>query len=191
MASLSAREKRLVLITGVIAVLGVAYILMHVMSNNEIEVSSATADRFDTLFDQMATVEDQKAKNMTWRKKLGNETGRFISEKDVGQLYAEIEKVAGQSGVQVKNYSSTINKRAKPLPQLEANLSLECRYDQLIQLLDNFKKSAILLEPSNLRASLKDQNQPNLQVQLKLTTYLLNTRFENNAPTSLRQGGGA
>ncbi|MDP8245547.1 MAG: GspMb/PilO family protein [Candidatus Hinthialibacter antarcticus] len=191
MASLSKREKRMALITGCIAVIGVAYILMNVMSSNDMEVSSATADRFDTLFEQMATVEDQKAKNMNWRKKIGNETGRFISEKDVSQLYAEIEKVAGQSGVQVKNYSSTINKRAKPLPQLEANLSLECQYPQLIQLLDNFSKSEILLQPSNLKASLKDANQPNLQVQLKLTTYLLNTRFENNAPTNLRQGGGA
>lgn len=191
MASLSAREKRLTLITVCIAAVGVIYILMNMTSGSDIEVSAATADRFDALFEQMATVEEQKAINLNWRKKIGNITGRFISEKDVGQLYAEIEKVAGQSGVQVKNYSSTINKRANPLPQLEANLTLECRFDQLIQLLDNFKKSEILLQPSNLRASLKDQNQPNLQVQLKLTTYLLRTRFENNAPTNLRIGGDA
>ncbi len=191
MASLSAREKKLALATGLAAVIGAIYIVMNIMPGSDIEVSAATADRFDTLFEQMATVEEQKAKNLNWRKRIGNETGRFISEKDVGQLYAEIEKVAGQSGVQVMNYSSTINKRAKPLPQLEANLTLECRFDQLIQLLDNFKKGEILLQPSNLRASLKDPKQPKLQVTLKLTTYLLKTRFEHNAPTTLRPGGGA
>ncbi|MBI1390851.1 MAG: type 4a pilus biogenesis protein PilO [bacterium] len=190
--AMSEREKKLALATAVVMVVGLSYIGLKVMSSGDsVEVSAATAGRFQTLFDQMEDVENQKDKNQTLRKSIGNLQGKFISEKDISELYAEIEQLAGRSGVQVKNISNVTNRRAKPMPRLEANLSMECQFQQLIQFLDNLKTSKLMLQPLDVRAQLKDPNQPNLQIQLTLVTYLMDGRASSSSPTSLQQENGA
>lgn len=189
--AMTAREKNLALITAVVAVIGLAYIALNLAGGDDIDMSDETTGRFETLFDQMAALDSQKQTNQLLRKRLGGLEGRFITETEVGDLYAAIEKVAGQSGVQVNNYSSLVNRRAKPMPALEANLSIECQFMQLIQFIDNLKNADIAMTPTNLRASLKDPNQPNLQVQLTLSTYLMGARLESGSPSTLQIGGGA
>lgn len=174
--SMTEREKHLALATLVVAIIGVSFMAWKVLSNQvaDTAVSEATAERFEDLFAKIKNVETQKNRNQLLRKKLGSKTGGFISEDDVLQLVAELEQVAGSSGVQIKNWDPNINKRAKPLAQLDVKISLECQFSQLIQFLNAIRGAKYICQPTAMRVKLKDQKQPNLEVSLTLSTYLLN-----------------
>ena len=141
--NISEREKRLVLITLIVGAVGLSFAGWKFLSSEvtDTTVSEATAERFDDLFIKIKNVEAQKSRNALIRKKLGNEQGDFIKETEVSNFVAEIEQVAGNSGVGIKNWDPTVNKRTKPLAQLDLKVSLECQFEQLIQFLRNIRKA--------------------------------------------------
>lgn len=185
----SEREKRLLLITVAAALLGVLILGWKFVSNQIVDstVSEATAERFEDLFAKIKNVESQKNANLLLRKKLGNESGEFIGEDEILKLIAEIEQVAGKSGVQMKNWNPTINKRTKPLAQLDVKVNLECQFDQLINFFNNLRSAKYICQPVALRTKLKDANQPNLEVSMTLTTYLVEAKPEPVSPSLVQR----
>ncbi|MBN2327524.1 MAG: type 4a pilus biogenesis protein PilO [Candidatus Omnitrophica bacterium] len=183
--SMTDREKHLALATLLVAIIGVSFMAWKVLSNQitDASVSEATAERFEDLFVKIKNVETQKGRNQLLRKKLGSDNGEFIGEDEVLALVAELEQVAGSSGVQIKNWDPSINKRAKPLAQLDLKISLECQFGQFIQFLNAIRGAKYICQPTALRVKLKDQKQPNLEVSLTLSTYLLNAAPEPVSPS--------
>ncbi len=184
MVSLNEREKKLLMITIVAAVLGFTFIVPKLITQ-QIEsnpVSEVTAERFENLFQHMANIEDQKKKNLQFRKRIGNISGEFINEKDVSKLISEIGEVAQKSNIKIKGYYPSINTRSKPLPKLEMKLPVECRFEHFIRFLDEIRKAEILLQPSSFRVSLKNQNNPQLDVQITVFTYLLDSKSVKTSP---------
>ncbi len=178
MGSLSNRDKRLLIITLVILVIGVIYIGSKLMSNGaqDTVVSAETEKRFEDLFDKMANVEEQKSQNLLLRKKIGNERGKFVSEKEISKFLAEIESVGGRSGVTISGYSPSVNRRSRPLASLEVKVNFQCQFNNLVQFLNNVREANLLMQPSTLKVSLKDKNKPDLEGQVTLITYLLNAQ---------------
>jgi Tfp pilus assembly protein PilO len=187
--NLSEREKRLAMITLPVAIVGILLMGWKVMfsQSDQARISQATAERFEELFVKIKNVEAQKSQNRQLRKKLGIEKGEFVSENDVLKMVAEIEQVAGQSGVQIKNWDPNVNKRAKPLAQLDIKITMECQFTQLVSFFTNLRKSKYACQPMELRARLKDPQQPNLEVSMTLTTYLLNSAPEPVSPTLVKR----
>lgn len=182
--ALSKREQNLLLVTAAVAVIGFASIGWGLLSRDTgSEVSSATAERFEELFAKMGNVDTQKNRNLLLRKKIGNMEGTFAGEKDVSILIAELEKTAQQSGIQIKNWSPSVNSRAKPFAQLDIKITIECKFDQLIKFLDNVRTAKYLLQPTSIKASLKDKNKPELDVAMTLGTYLLDAKPPKTEPT--------
>ena len=184
--SLSPREQKLVIATLIVVLVGVGYIGLNWVgsSSDDTEVSEATARHFEDLFVKMASVEDQKSRNLWLRKTLGNEKGTFASEKEISRTLAVLEQVAGQSGVQLTGNSQVINQRSKPYPTLEIKLGVNGEFRQFVQFLDLLKKADILVQPVAMKAALKDKNQPRLEVQMTLTTYLIGKVAPKNIPTT-------
>ncbi|MGC9327337.1 MAG: type 4a pilus biogenesis protein PilO, partial [Candidatus Hinthialibacter sp.] len=135
------------------------------------------------LFVKIKNVETQKSRNQLLRQKLGSMDGEFIGENEVLALVAELEQTAGSSGVQIKNWDPNINKRAKPFAQLDLKISLECQFEQLIQFLNAVRRAKYICQPTALRVKLKDQKQPNLDVSLTLSTYLLDAKPAPASPS--------
>lgn len=187
--NLSEREKRLAMIALPIALIGILLVVWSFVFNqaDDTAVSQATAERFEDLFVKIKNVETQKSQNLILRKKLGNEKGEFITEKDVLKMVAEIEQTAGNSGVQIKNWDPNVNKRSKPLAQLDIKVSLECQFTQLIAFLNAIRNAKYVCQPTALRTKLKDPNQPNLEVSMTLTTYLLNAAPEPVTPSLVQR----
>ncbi len=184
MPSLSEKDKRLLRIWIVVVIVGGGYIVWSMISNSidNASVSEETARNFESLFTDMANLEKQKNRNMILRKKIGNETGEFIGEKDVSQLISEIGEIANRSNVKVKGYYPSINKRTRPLETLEMKIPVECRFEQLITFLDRIREANILMQPTSMKVNLKDQNSSNLDVQLVLGTYLLDSKSKTESP---------
>jgi len=183
----SEREKQLGLITAVVAVVGVIYFGWHLLTAETAnsEVSSATAERFEELFVKMNNVDAQKNRNLLLRKKIGSMEGTFGGQKEVSNLIAEIEKVAGSSGVQIKNWSPNINTRSKPLASLEVKITLQCRFEQLITFLNNLRTAKYLFQPTAIKASLKDKNKPELDVAMTVVSYLIESKPAKVIPTQV------
>ena len=187
---MSERDKRLLLITAGILVVGVIYIGSHLVSAQieDSTVSEQTEKRLEDLFAKMSNVETQKSRNLLLRKKIGNEQGGFVGEKEISKLLAEIEQISGQSGIRVKGYSPTVNPRSRPFPTVEIKVSIECRFEQLISFFDNLKKSKILIQAGSLKAGLKDQNNPDLEAQVTLTSYLIDSKPVPVTPATATAG---
>lgn len=190
-ANLSEREKRLALITGIVALVGLSYIVYGLLQNAEVEeVSAATAERFDDLFETLNTIDQQKAENANLRDRFGNQQGEFLRENEQAKLFAEIERISGQSGIQLKNISTRTDNRTKPMPTLEIEMAFECQFQQLLNFFRQVRTAQVLLQPQGLRVSLINPNQPNLTVQLNLITYILDVEpASQNGPSTLVQGG--
>lgn len=169
---LSSREQKLVIATVVVAIVGGLYIggAMLFSSDSSTEVSDATASRFQDVLEKIDNIDQQKSTNSNLKKRLGNTNATFPSgEEIINELY----QIAGQSGVQLKGTSQNTNTKAKPFPSVDIRITLECQYPQLIQFFAKLKSAGILLQPSSMKIQLKDPNQPNLDVQMTVTTYLL------------------
>lgn len=189
-SSLSPREQRLFVITLVIVGFGLLYIGYNLFSNIEdADLSASTQGRFVELFEKIHTVDDQKRRNANLRERLGNTQGEFISETQVGKLFVEIERLAGRHNVNVQNITTRINQRATPMPSLEVDLTMQCQFEQLIAFLDSLRSAQVVVQPASLRTSLSDPNQPNLQVQLKLKTFLIDSRPASGSPLTITRGG--
>ncbi|MFB3788166.1 MAG: hypothetical protein ACE15F_17535 [bacterium] len=183
--AISERERRLLLITVLVAVPGILYILWSFWSqpvDSSSEFSAATTERFEDLFAKIRNVESQKSRNRVLGTKLGNPAGSFIKDSEVSKFMAEIEQIAGRSGLQIKNWSPSLNKRAKPIPTLELKVSIACQFDKLITFLRELRGSKYYCQPTSLKAGLKDPNQPELDVSLTLTTYLIESQPEPAGP---------
>lgn len=192
--AISERERRLLLVTVLVAVPGVLYIAWSLLSQPgeaSSEFSAVTTERFEDLFAKIRNVETQKNRNRQLGAKLGNPAGAFIKEIEVSKFMAEIEQVAGRGGIQIKNWSPSINKRAKPIPTLELKLTIECPFDRLIAFLRELRGSKYYCQPTTLKAGLKDPNRPELDVSLTLTTYLIDSQPEpaGPVPTIVRSEG--
>ncbi len=187
--SFSEREQRLLKITAILGALFILFMGWNLLFNQtgDAALSEDTAVHFEDLFAQMQNIETQKVRNHMLRKKLGNKEGHFASEKEIIQLIAEIEKVAGSSGVKMKNWDPNTNKRAKPLPRLDIRVTLECKFEQLIKFLDNIRNAKYICQPTSLRTKLKDPKKPDLDVTMTLTTYLLNAKPAPVSPSALAQ----
>ena len=122
---------------------------------------------------KIENVDQQKTTNLNLKKHMGNNGGVFVSDHELGKLFTELEKTAEQSGIKLKGTSQNTNTKAKPFPSVDLRLNMECQYPQLIQFLTNLKTAGIMLQPSSMKIQLKDPNQPNLDVQMTVTTYLL------------------
>lgn len=171
---LSSREQKLVIATVVVAIVGGLYIggVMLLSSDSGTEVSDATASRFQDVLVKIDSIDQQKTTNSNLKKRLGNQKAMFSSG-DMGEIFNELYQIAGQSGVQLKGTSQNTNTKAKPFPNVDVRIALECQYPQLIQFFAKLKAAGILLQPSSMKIQLKDPNQPNLDVQMTVTTYLL------------------
>ncbi|HQH72943.1 MAG TPA: type 4a pilus biogenesis protein PilO [bacterium] len=182
--AISEREKRLLIITLAIAVPGILYIAWSFLSQPDSSsgFSEATNERFEDLFAKIRNVESQKNRNRQLGTKLGNPAGTFIKESEVSKFMAEIEQIAGRSGLQIKSWSPSLNKRAKPIPTLELKVSITCPFDRLIAFLRNLRGAKYYSQPTSLKAGLKDPNQPDLDVSLTLTTYLIESQPEPAGP---------
>lgn len=174
--ALSSREQKLVIATTTVAVLFGFYFgaQLFFASDPGTEVSEATAARFQDVLEKIDNVDQQKTTNLNLKKRMGNNNGVFVSENELGKLFAELEKTAGQSGIQLKGTSQNTNTKAKPFPSVELRMNMECQFTQLIQFLTQLKSAGILLQPGSMKVQLKDPNQPNLDVQMTVVTFLLN-----------------
>lgn len=171
---LSSREQKLTIATAVVAVVCGLYIggVMLLSSDAGTEVSEATASRFQDVLEKIDSIEEQKSTNKNLKKRLGNNNANFSSG-DMGEIFNELYQIAGQSGVQLKGTSQNTNMKAKPFPSVDIRIALECPYQQLIQFLAKLKSAGIILQPSSMKIQLKDPNQPKLDVQMTVTTYLI------------------
>ncbi|MDX9755537.1 MAG: type 4a pilus biogenesis protein PilO [bacterium] len=183
---ISEREKRLLMITAVIAVVGILAIGWGLFSKqSSAPVSEGTAMRLDDLFEKIDNVESQKERNLVYKKRVGNLEGSFVSSNEITPLLAELEQLSGRNGVRIKGYTPNLNNRAQPLARLEIRIACECPFDKLVQFLDAVQKAKYYLQPSTIKASLVDKNRPDLDVQITLFTYLLDQQNAPNAPTTL------
>lgn len=181
--SLSSREQKLVVATAVVAVVCGLYIGIQTLLSTDTgtEISDAAASQFHDVLEKIDNIDKQKSVNFNLKKRLGNGKGFFVTDKETSRVVSEIEKVAGQSGVQLKGQSPTTNKRAKPFPSVDVRMSMECEFPQLITFFSNLKKAEIVLQPSSLKVQLKDPNQNKLEVQLTVTSYFLNLQPKRSA----------
>lgn len=191
-SSLSDRDKRLLLITLVVFVIGIGYIGLTLLSRRveTAPVSEATSRRFEDLFAKMSNVEALKSRNAILRKKIGNEEGAFVNVKEVSKLIDTLVQLGGQSGVRIKGYNPTINERSRPFASLELKVSLEGPFEQVISFLDNVRKAKYILLPTNIKAGLKDANNPDLEVQVTLLTYLMGVQPKPAAPVATTEIAG-
>jgi Tfp pilus assembly protein PilO len=188
--ALSEREQRLLYITLIVVVIGGIAIGWGMLKKGTDSVSSETVTRLDTLFEEMDSVEAQKQRNLLLKNKLGNPHGRFITKTEITPLLAEIEEIAQRSGgVKIKGFNPDLNNKPQPLPKLEVDLNLECRFESLIQFLDNVKTGEYILLPYSLRTSLKDKNRPDLDVHMTLITYVTDQRPAAAGATALVSRG--
>ncbi len=185
--AMTKRERNLVMITIVVALTIGSYTLIKLMSSDmaDSDVSMATQARFEDLFEKINNVEDQKTRNNQLRIQLGNPVGSFIKQDEIHKFMAEMEKVAGQSNFQIKNYSFKEDSRAQPVPKLEVQLNGQCKFEQLIPYLDNLRKADYMCQVTSMRCGLVDQNQDNLDVQLTITTYVIDATPQRSSPTSI------
>ena len=184
--ALSERDKQLLpiwlgIMGVVLLILGWRYFLSPADEGN---ISKTTAIQLESLFQKINSVEDQKSKNATLRKKLGNEQGAFIISSEKNKLLTELEQIGGQSGVQIKGYSPVENNRSKPLPSLEIKINFECQFEQLITFVTNIQKAKYILQISGVKVSLKDKNRPDLDVQMSLNTFLVDKKTTVQASTA-------
>ncbi len=172
---LSSREQKLFIATAAAAIIGGLYIggSLLLSSGPGTEVSEATASRFEDVLQKIDSIDQQKTNNGNLKKRLGNESGKFVDENGVSKITSQLYQTAGQSGVQLKVVSPNINQRAKPYPSVDVRMSFECQFNQLIQFLTHLKKADIILQPQSMKMQLQDPNQPKLDVQMTVTTYLL------------------
>jgi hypothetical protein len=71
---------------------------------------------------------------------------------------------------------------------LEMDLTLQCQFERLIAFLDSLRSAQVVVQPASLRMSLSDPNRPDLQVQLKLKTFLIDIRQSPGLPTTITRG---
>lgn len=188
--ALSAREQRLLRITIFIGVIGVLFIGWKLISSNlsSSDVSVATQDQFKEILADIENVEEQKQRNLLLKNKLGNENAQFIKANEILKFVAELEKVAGQSGMQIKSYSYNENKRTKPVPRLDVRLTIQGQFEKLITFLDNLRQAEILCQPSRLRCSLMDKNRPDLDIQITVSTFLIDASSQTRSPSIIARG---
>lgn len=186
---MSPREQRLIVITLAVALPGLLYILGSLWSQgvDETAVSSAGEARFSSLLEKIENLERQKARNAQLRESMGGVEGGFAGELEISAAVAELEKAAGQSGVQIKGNSQSVNRRARPYPSLEIKVSAECEFPALIKFLEQLKKTGIVIQPQSIKAGLKNPNEPILDVQFTMATYLIGKQ----SPRADAGGGGA
>ncbi|MEW6236739.1 MAG: type 4a pilus biogenesis protein PilO [Candidatus Omnitrophota bacterium] len=182
----SKREKRLAWITFASAI---AVILMwggKLISSriSDSSVSSATQQQFLELFAMMDNVDEQKTRNLALRNKLGNEKGTFIEKNEAHKFVAALEQTAGMSGMQIKSYSYNENMRTRPMPRLDVKLSMQCQYEQLIPFLDNLRNCSIVCQVTSIKSTLQDKNRPDLDVQLTVSTYLIDAKTQSASPAA-------
>lgn len=172
------REKKLLLITVIIGSIGSLYIIYGLLSETEAPVNmpSMHVEHFNDLYTKIDSVEDQKEQNLVHRKRLGNEKGQFVTERERLLIMQEIEQVAGRSGIKIKGYDPQLNTRAKPMSKMDIQITAECQFDQLIKFLDNLRKSQYIIQPSNMKMALKDKNKPELNVSMTLSALLLDSQ---------------
>jgi Tfp pilus assembly protein PilO len=172
--ALSSREQKLVMATVSVAIIGGLYIggVMLLSSDSSTEVSEAAASRFQDVLEKIDSIDQQKTTNGNLKSRLGYSKANFSSG-DMGEIFNELYQIAGQSGVQLKGTSQNTNMKAKPFPSVDVRIALECPYQQLVQFLAKLKSAGILLQPSSMKVQLKDPNQPMLDVQMTVTTYIL------------------
>jgi Tfp pilus assembly protein PilO len=185
--ALTDREKRLVQITLIAAVIGCLLIGYRVISNSlsDTSVSDETANRLETLFVKMNNVDDQKNRNMIIKNNLGNPHGEMVSSSELLKVMTELEELSQRSQVKITTYTPNINTRSKPLAKLEIKLSMECKFEQLIKFLSELKRGKYILQPATIKTSLKDRNKPDLEVQMTVLTYLVDSKPLGKTATSL------
>ncbi len=168
----------------IVLIVGGGYILSRMISSSieSASVSEMTAKNFKSLFTDMANVEKQKTRNLLLRKKIGNEKGEFITERDVSKLISEIGTIAGQSDVKIKGFYPSVNTRTRPLAKLEMKIPFECRFEQFVRFLGQLRNANILVQPSSMKVNLKDQNSSDLEVQIVLSAYLIDATPEKASP---------
>jgi len=182
----SKREQRLAWITAAVAA---AAVLMwsgkQIYSRiSDSSVSNATQQQFLELFNMMEDVDAQKTRNLALRKKLGNEKGTFIQKNEAHKFVAALEQTAGMSGMQIKSYSYNENLRTRPMPRLDVKVTMQCQYEQLIQFLDNLRNCSIVCQVASIKSSLQDKNRPDLDVQLTVSTYLIDAKTQSASPAA-------
>ncbi len=191
LSKLSEREKKLGIATLIALVIGLTAIGYKLIKDSMMDspISESTAIHFEDLFEKIHSVEEQKKQNNVYRKQIGNETGTFADENSMSQLFAELSQVGQKSQFKIKSMDPNLNARANPLPKMDIRISAECKFEDLIQFLDNLRSAKYLMQPTNIRMSLKDKNRPDLQVQMTVSTYLLDVKSSALPPNALVRPG--
>ncbi len=168
---MSARERRLLIITLIAAVICIPVVIGPLLGSQEATDEDPDAE-LAQIQSVLSRVERQLATNQNLREKLGNPDAEFISPSGVLELLVELEQVGKQADLKISSYAQGIREKAKPLPELTVQIDYTGRFQNVVKFLDALEKMKVPVYVRNLRMTLKDEGSGELTGNIKITSFL-------------------
>lgn len=172
MAGISARERRLLILTVVAIVIAVPTILLPLLAGDEAVERNSEAS-LENVEKVLGRVESQLRSNLKLRARTGNAEAQFIPRARILDLVVMLEQAGGESGLKISSFAPSRREKAKPLEEVNVQLNYTGRYPNVVQFLDKLEHLKIPVFVRNLRMTLKDENSGELSGSIKITSYIL------------------